>query len=119
MGGVFLAALVAHLLASEDVGDGQRWLTFGVRLLVALTAALEGFLHFGERWRHYRQTADRLKAEGWLFFGLAGEPYARLESHSVAMRTFVKRVEQILANEMSLYFGSVAEEGPDLPVAGG
>jgi len=83
------------------------------QLLVALSAAVEEFFHYGERWRHYRQNAEALKNEGWQFFLLAGG-YRRHRSHQTAYPAFTGRVEQILADDVSEYFGDVVpptEEG--------
>ena len=34
--------------------------------------AVEGFFHYGDRWRHYRRTVELLKSHGWQLFELAG-----------------------------------------------
>jgi hypothetical protein len=70
IGGVIVPALV-----SWTVGDGDdliKALTFIVSLVVALSAAVEEFFRYGERWRHYRRTVESLKSEGWQFLQLSG-----------------------------------------------
>lgn len=71
IGGVIVLALVSLNLGG-DAGVFIHGATFVISLLVALSAAVEEFFHYGERWRHYRRTAERLKSEGWQFFQLSG-----------------------------------------------
>ena len=40
--------------------------------MVAITASVEGFFHFGDRWRHYRVNAELLKSEGWQYLTGSG-----------------------------------------------
>lgn len=50
------------------------WSTFGLSQIVAISAAIEEFFHYGERWRHYRRTVESMKTQGWQFSQLTG-PY--------------------------------------------
>ncbi|HCO04244.1 MAG TPA: DUF4231 domain-containing protein [Actinobacteria bacterium] len=112
IGGIIVPALLTLSVEFIKI-PAVRWATFGVSLLVALSAAVEEFFHYGERWRHYRQNAEALKNEGWQFFLLAGG-YRRHRSHQTAYPAFTGRVEQILADDVSEYFGDVVpptEEG--------
>ncbi|MFP3869160.1 MAG: TRAFs-binding domain-containing protein [Desulfobacteraceae bacterium] len=45
-----------------------RWFTFALSLMVAISLAVEEFLRFGERWRHYRRMVESLKNDGGQFF---------------------------------------------------
>lgn len=47
-------------------GHDTLWRTLAIiaGMAVALSATIEEFFHYGERWRHYRQTVEQLKAEG-------------------------------------------------------
>lgn len=107
IGGVIVPALV-----SLNVGDGAaaviQILTFTVSLLVALSAAVEEFFHYGERWRHYRRTVESLKSEGWQFFQLSG-PYAN-QTHIQAYPAFAARVEELSREEVETYMTQVAKE---------
>ena len=69
VGGVIVPALVSLNIGSDMQGLVQM-LTFIVSLVVALSAAVEEFFRYGERWRHYRQMTESLKSEGWQFFQL-------------------------------------------------
>ena len=108
IGGVIIPALV-----SLNFGGGTvaivGWVAFFVSLLVATSAAVEEFFHYGERWRHYRQTVEALKNEGWQFLQLSG-PYRRHESHAQAYRAFAARVEDISRLDVEPYITNVARE---------
>jgi len=117
IGGVIIPALVSlNFTAGTAVVVG--WITFFVSLLVAISAAVEEFFHYGERWRHYRQTVEALKNEGWQFFQLSG-PYRRFESHANAYRAFAARVEDISRLDVEAYITNVVrekqEEGEEKP----
>jgi len=107
IGGVIVPALV-----SLNVGGGTATLiqgvTFTVSLLVALSAAVEEFFHYGERWRHYRRTVESLKSEGWQFFQLSG-PYANL-THAQAYPAFAARVEELSREEVETYMTQVVKD---------
>ena len=85
IGGVLLPALVSVGLTTQFPG-ATKWLTFGLSLLIAVSAAIEEFFHYGERWRSYRDSVERLKSEGWQFLELSG-PYRRFHSHGEAVPT--------------------------------
>ena len=71
------AVIVPALVSINAVGGTREaitWITFAVSLVVALSAAVEGFVRFGDRWRHYRGLVEELKLEGWAFHELSG-PY--------------------------------------------
>ncbi|MDH4083907.1 MAG: DUF4231 domain-containing protein [Nitrospira sp.] len=108
IGGVIVPALV-----SWNVGDGAgaeliKTLTVIVSLVVALSAAVEEFFHYGERWRHYRRTVESLKSEGWQFFQLSG-PYANM-THVLAYPAFAARVEELSREEVETYMTQVAKD---------
>lgn len=108
IGGVLIPALVSITFT----GTGAviiRWFTFFISLSVALSAAIEEFLKFGDRWRNYRRTAELLKVEGWQFFQLSG-PYQRKESHAHAYPKFATRVEEIIQRDVQVYISEIVGE---------
>ncbi len=116
IGGVIVPALV-----SWTVGDGAdliKTITFIVSLVVALSAAVEEFFRYGERWRHYRRMTESLKSEGWQFLQLSGT-YAN-QTHVQAYPAFATRVEELSREEVESYMTQVAkdkkEEDRTLPV---
>jgi len=104
------AVIVPALVSINAVGGAKSavtWLTFGVSLVVAVSAAVEGFFRFGERWRHYRRTVEELKAEGWALSELSGA-YARAGTLEAAFPAFVARVEDLLRLETATYISDIA-----------
>ena len=109
IGGLIIPALVSLDLGTDPAADLVRWAAFGLGLLVAVSAAIDGLFRFGERWRHYRLIAERLKIEGWQFFQLSG-PYARHPGHAAAHREFAARVEEIIKSDVEQYITEVVRE---------
>ena len=115
IGGVIVPALVT-LRLNGTAGTRLTWATFIISLLVAVSAAVEGFLRYGERWRHYRRTAELLKTEGWQFLQLTGH-YRNHGAHALAYPLFASRVEDILQQDVDVYVTTVAAERADRPPA--
>jgi hypothetical protein len=76
-------------------------------LVVAISTGLEELFQFGAKWRHYRQTVEGLKIEGWRFFQLA-DRYRRFASHADAYPTFADRIEDIFHSDTQVYITEVA-----------
>jgi len=108
IGGVIIPALVSLNLGGE-AGVYVRWATFALSLVVAISAAVEGFFRFGERWRHYRPIVERLKIEGWQFFQLSG-PYAQGGTHRAVYPDFATRVEAIIQSDVETYITEIVRE---------
>jgi hypothetical protein len=110
VGAVVVPALIALNTLDGWPGDAAKIGAWIVSLVVAVSAAVEGFFQFGYRWRNYRSAAERLKTEGWLYLELAG-PYAAADgSYSDAYPTFVSRVEELIQKDVDLYMTEVATE---------
>jgi hypothetical protein len=118
IGGVAIPGLVTILLSAGSSETSVEWLfhlpvwvvrfvTFAVSLGVAILAALEEILNFGERWRHYRRTAELLKSLGWQYMMLSGG-FRRYESHAAAFVPFTERVEDVLNEDVEGYLGQIA-----------
>jgi hypothetical protein len=110
VGGIVVPALVS-LNVTGDASTALGWTTFGLSLVVAVAVAVEGFFHYGDRWRHYRRTVELLKSHGWQLFELAG-PYAAFDSHRNAFRTFASTVEGLIVEDVEAYLGRVVRERP-------
>ncbi len=108
IGGVSIPTLLAIYLVS-GVDPSWRWITLGISVLVALTAAVEEFFHYGERWRHYRRMAEWMKIEGWKFFQLT-EPYNKYKTHTAAYTAFANQVENILQQDVEGYVSGVVQQ---------
>jgi hypothetical protein len=107
-GGVLIPALVSLDLAGAGA-MATKWATFGLSLVVAISAAVEGFFRYGERWRHYRRTVELLKAEGWRFMQRGGG-YADFTDHGEAFPTFAGRVEEIIGSNVETFVSELARE---------
>ena len=107
IGGVIVPSLVS-LNVGDDVTPLIKTLTFIVSLVVALSAAVEEFFRYGERWRHYRRMTESLKSEGWHFLQLSGV-YAN-QTHIQAYPAFATRVEELSREEVESYITQVFRE---------
>ncbi|MGB7271757.1 MAG: DUF4231 domain-containing protein [Geitlerinemataceae cyanobacterium] len=83
IGGVLLPALVGINFQFGKENEAFRiwfpYLPFALSQVIAISAAAEEFLRFGDRWREYRQLAEDLKSEGWQYLQLSG-PYQHKDS---------------------------------------
>jgi hypothetical protein len=111
VGGLVVPALVSLNVRAGTVASATAWTTFAVSLLVAVAVAVEGFFHYGERWRHYRHTCELLKSHGWQFFELAGA-YEGQRDHRTAFRAFAAAVEGLIAEDVDVYVRQVMRERP-------
>ncbi|WP_392533327.1 DUF4231 domain-containing protein [Nostoc sp. C117] len=119
IGGVILPGLVSlniHTTFKVDNAENNinyRNLiigsTFVISQLVAISAAVEEFFHYGERWRHYRRTVESLKTQGWQFSQLTG-PYRNYTSHDQAFNVFAGQVEEIIQRDVEIYATQVVQE---------
>lgn len=105
VGGLVIPALVG-LGVGSAAAQTIRWVTFGVGLLVGLATAIEGLFCYGDRWRHYRQTTELLKSEGWQFFQHSGR-YAGSADHAAGYPLFAAQVEAILQHDVETYITTV------------
>ena len=78
VGGVLLPAVVGiNFQLGKDNEYFRFWfpyVPFVLSQIIAVSAATEEFLRFGDRWGEYRKLAEELKAEGWEYLQLSG-PY--------------------------------------------
>ncbi len=119
IGGVILPALVSlninttfpvnNAETNNRIRDVIIWSTFGLSQIVAISAAIEEFFHYGERWRHYRRTVESLKTQGWQFSQLTG-PYRNYTSHEQAFNMFAGNVEDIIQRDVEIYATQVVQE---------
>ena len=105
---LILAATVPALIAL-DFGAVGRTITVVLGIVVAATTGVEHFLNSGQRWRHYRGTAELMKSEAWLYLELAGD-YANYTRHDAAFATFVARAEALMREEVREYVSTIVSE---------
>ncbi len=109
IGGVIVPALVSLNINASNVQAIMGWIAFGLSQIVAISAAVEEFFHYGERYRHYRNTAELMKIEGWQFFQLSG-PYRNTQSHTEVYADFAQRVESIMQRDVEGYLSEVIQD---------
>ena len=95
-------------MSAATCKDLIQAITFIVSLVVALSAAVEEFFRYGERWRHYRRMTESLKSEGWQFLQLSGA-YAN-QTHIEAYPSFAARVEELSREEVESYITQLAKD---------
>ncbi|MGH3118928.1 MAG: DUF4231 domain-containing protein [Gaiellales bacterium] len=103
-----LTTVVGAVVIPALVSNNAIWVSFGLSLAVALSAAVEAFFQFGARWRHYRSLVEDLKAEGWAFYELGGPYGTENATHSTGFQTFVDRVNDLLTRETRTYISEIA-----------
>ena len=114
---IICSALVPALLMIQAQPDPpatsiHSWMPIAagmLSLVVVIAAGWEEFFRYGDRWRHYRGTAERLKREGWLFIELSG-PYAEYPSHARAHAAFVLHIEQMLSEDIEHFLTRITAE---------
>ena len=85
----------------------KQSITIGLSAVVAVSAAVEEFFHYGERWYHYRRTVESLKTYGWQFSQLSGQ-YVKYPSHREAFMSFANQGEEIIQQDVEVYVTQVA-----------
>jgi hypothetical protein len=117
-GGVIVPAMVS---LSQGAGDAwiRDWATpaaFVISVMVAISVGLDSFFHFGERWRHFRRTAELLKNEGWLFIEGGGryKRYQHVSSfHDKVFPLFATKVEELVRRDVEVYLTRIVQEKPE------
>jgi hypothetical protein len=105
------AVIVPALVSINAVGKTNSvvtWVTFAISLVVAVSAAVDGFFRFGDRWRHYRSIVEEMKAEGWNLHELSGVYAKSGGTYETAFPVFVKRVDELLRRETQTYISEIA-----------
>ena len=108
IGGIIVPAFVSLNVGNATTSSVIRWTVFVISLLVAISGAMEGFFRYGDRWRHYRQSVEALKTEGWQFIQqVGGYPKDQFANHAAAYSKFAGRVEDLLQREVGVYVTEV------------
>jgi hypothetical protein len=100
------AEIIAAALIPFITGQQWPYVNYIVGGLGVLITVLEGVLHlnhYQENWTGYRNTAEALKHEKFLFLANAG-PYASAANPRVAL---AERVESLLSQENSQWITSL------------
>jgi hypothetical protein len=103
--------LLLPILVNETARSSENWVrivSISVSLIVGMAAGLETFLHPGDKWLQYRQSAEKLRSEWWMYANLAGPVYVEFTSHEAAFRRLVERVESIVSDDVAGFTAIVA-----------
>ncbi len=100
--GVLVPILIGFEFQNPRLQVIKKYLTIGMGSVVAVSAAVEEFFHYGERWNHYRRTVESLKTQGWQFSQLSGE-YNAYPSHSKAFSSFAQTIEELIQRDVEVY----------------
>ena len=98
-----VGGVVSPVVVNISTREASVWVraaAVAVSLVVGIAVAVEGFLRPGERWLQFRQTAELLRSEWWLYSSLAGD-YATYDTISAAHPRFVERVESIVSSDVA------------------
>lgn len=105
--GVIVPVLVGIDFRRDSLNEVKKFITIGLSTVVAASAAVEEFFHYGERWNQYRRTVESLKTQGWQFSQLTG-PYQDFEDHEAAFYSFAEQVEDIIQRDVEVYVTQIA-----------
>jgi hypothetical protein len=117
--GIIVPVLIGISVANPRLSKAKEYAAIGLSAIVAVSAAVEEFFHYGERWYHYRRTVESLKTYGWQFSQLSG-PYAKFPTHKQAFMSFANQVEEVIQRDVEVYVTQVAKTeentSPSAPV---
>jgi hypothetical protein len=104
---IIASAVIPILVASNfnDNKDWDKWIklgTIGIGAAVTVSAAIEEFYQFGDRWYSYRRSVELLKTHGWQFLQLSGA-YRTYKTHTDALPIFTDQVEEIIQRDVEVF----------------
>lgn len=100
--GIIVPIIIGIQTENEQINIALKYVAIILSGMVAICSAIEEFHHYGERWFHYRRTAESLKSQGWIFSQLGGA-YKSYNSHKDAFNTFAEQVEEILERDVEYF----------------
>lgn len=104
--------------AQQDETNFSIWqfmfyLGLALSQFVAILVAVEQFFKYGDRWRHYRRTAESLKSHGWQFLQLSGAYAAYTkDGHKGAFSPFANQVEELIQSDVEGFVSRIAAQKP-------
>ncbi|MCU0514728.1 MAG: DUF4231 domain-containing protein, partial [Anaerolineae bacterium] len=82
------------------------WVTVTISLAVAISAAVENIYKYGDNWRSYRQAAEELQQEKFLYDVKAG----RYAGNAAGFARFAERTEEIIAKQNGQFMQTVERQ---------
>lgn len=102
VGSAIIPVMVALNLFEDKTWD--KVLKAGTAIIgagVTIASSSEAFFRYGDRWYHYRRSAELLKSQGWEFFELSGS--YNFPTHAEAWQDFTHQVEEIIRRDVEVY----------------
>jgi Protein of unknown function (DUF4231) len=104
---ILASAAIPILVASNfnENKDWDKWIklgTIGIGAIVTVSATIEEFYQYGDRWYSYRRSAELLKTQGWQFLQLSGS-YRTYKTHTEALPIFTDQVETIIQRDVEVF----------------
>jgi Protein of unknown function (DUF4231) len=112
VGGVLIPPLVA-VQSGNEPPSWARGAAIVLSVLVAGSVGLDELFHWGDRWRHYRRTAELLKIEGWLFIEGGGRYKGQQRRHDFHERffsLFASKVEDLVRHDVDVYLSRIVQD---------
>jgi hypothetical protein len=111
--------LIPPLVAVQTSRDSQSWAhaaAIVLSVLVAGSVGLDELFRWGDRWRHYRRTAELLKIEGWLFIEGGGRYKGQQRRHDFHERffsLFASKVEDLVRHDVEVYLSRIVQDNQE------
>jgi hypothetical protein len=116
VGGVLIPPLVSVQSLQDSYKGLAGGVAFVVSLIVAGSVGLDELFRWGDRWRHYRRTAELLKIEGWLFIEGGGRYKAHQQRHDFHERffsLFASKVEDLVRHDVEVYLSRIVQDNQE------
>jgi hypothetical protein len=113
VGGVLIPPLVSVQSLNHHWKAWAGGAAFAISLVVAGSVGLDELFRWGDRWRHYRRTAELLKIEGWLFIEGAWRYKAHQQRHDFHERffsLFASKVEDLVRHDVEVYLSRIVQD---------
>ncbi|ASC71858.1 uncharacterized protein XM38_028120 [Halomicronema hongdechloris C2206] len=107
--GIIVPILLGLEFTNPRASQVKKYLAIGLSGVVAVSAAIEEFFHYGERWYHYRRTVESLKTHGWQFSQLSGQ-YSDYDTCKAAFDDFTDQIEELIQRDVEIYVTQIAQQ---------
>lgn len=107
--GLIVPILVGLDLNNEGQNRAKQYIAIALSGMVAISAAVEEFFQYGQRWNQYRRTVESLKTQGWQFSQLSGG-YSNFSSHQDAFPAFTDQIEELIQRDVEVYVTQLARQ---------
>jgi hypothetical protein len=96
-------------LNNTDINNSFFTTSSFLGLLIAFCAAIDKHFKFENRWKHYRQNAERIRIEGENYLGLANN-YSSYNNLNDAFAFFVQNISKFKESENNIYIKKIRKK---------